>query len=68
MTEIGGNVQTVQSDQSILNASIYIAPRSDLNAAFFPNCVLILVANRSISGLKHKCSNSRFKNFDWSIH
>ena len=35
MTEIGGNVLNVHSDQSILNASIYIAPRSDLNAAFF---------------------------------
>ena len=45
-----------------------IAPRSGLNAAYLPNCVLIFVAKRSVSGLKHKCSNARFKNFDWSTH
>ena len=45
-----------------------IAPGSCLNATYFPNCVLILVASWSIPGLKHKCSNARSKNFDWSIH
>ena len=27
-----------------------------------------ICASRSISGLKHKCSNARFKTIDWSIH
>ena len=48
------------------NASIYIDPGSGLNDAYLPNGVLISVENRSISGLKHKCSNARF--FDCSIH
>ena len=67
-TEIEGNAENFKSDQSIQNVSIYIAPESGLNAAYLPNCVLILVAKRSISGLKHKCFNARFKTFDWSIH
>ena len=33
-----------------------------------PNSVLILVVNRSIYGLRHKCSNPRFKKINWSIH
>ena len=68
MTKIGGNAENFNSDQSILNASMYIVPGSSLNAACLPNCVLILVAKRSISGLTHKCSNARFKKFDRSIH
>ena len=48
------------------NTSIYIDPGSGLNDAYLPNGVLISVENRSISGLKHKCSNARF--FDCSIH
>ena len=68
MDEIGENAWNLKSDQSIVNASIYIAPGSRLIAAYFPDCVLILVANRSTFGLKHKYFNSRFKSFNLSIY
>ena len=68
MTEIRGNPKNFKLGRLIPNASIYIAAGSDLNAAYLSNCALALSANKSISGLKHKCSYARFKNFDWSIH
>lgn len=51
-----------------MNAPIYIVPASGLNATYLLNCALTLVANESIPGFKHKCPNSRLKNFDWGIH
>ena len=51
-----------------MNAPIYIVPESALNATYLLNCALTLVANKSIPVFKHKCPNSRLKNFDWGIH
>lgn len=51
MTEIWENTKTFKSDKSILNVSIYIEPGSGQNAAYLPNCLLILVTNKSIPGL-----------------
>ena len=50
------------------NASIYTDHGSGLNTAYLENCVLILVATKCFSGLKHKCFNVKFKNFECSIH
>ena len=50
-----------------MNAPIYIVPASGLNATYLLNCALTLVANESIPGFKHKCPNSRLKNFGESI-
>ena len=68
MTKIGQNAKKFKWDQSILNTSIYVAPGSSLNAPKFSNSALILVVNKSISGLRHKCSNVRFKKINWIIH
>ena len=57
MTKIGENAKKFKWDQSILNTSIYVAPGSSLNAPKLSNSALILVVNKSISGLRHKCSN-----------
>ena len=40
---------------------MHITPGSDINATYLPNCLLILKANRSISGLKHRYSNTDSK-------
>ena len=51
-----------------MNAPIYMVPESGLNATYLLNCALTLVENKSISGFKHQCPNSRLKKFDWGSH
>ena len=68
MTKIGWMLKTL-NDTSQFLMHLYILPLDPAEMLHIClNFALILVINKSISGLKYTFSNSRFKNFEWGIH